>query len=101
MKTTPCLLLLLALPLSVAHAQSPTVSKDCRGLSAQARTECLNVAKQMEKEAAKLGDPANTGPNSNGPSADSVHHSSPVMQTPKEKQAAAKTAPANPPKQRR
>jgi hypothetical protein len=98
MKATPCLFLLLALSLSSAQAQTPTVSKDCSGLNAQARTECLKVAKQMEKEAAKPGDPANTAPDSNGPSADSIHHSSPVMQTPQEKKAAAKTAPPNPPK---
>jgi hypothetical protein len=99
MKATPCLFLLLALSLSGAQAQTtPTVSKDCKDLKEQARAECLKVARQMEKEAAKPGDPANTAPTSNGPSADSIHHSSPVMQTPQEKKEAAKTAPPNPPK---
>ena len=99
MKATPCLFLLLALSLSSAEAQTtPTVSKDCKGLKEQARAECLKVARQMEKEAAKPGDPANTAPDSNGPTPDFVHHSSPVMQTPQEKKAAAKTAPPNPPK---
>lgn len=94
MKPTPFLFLLLTLSLSGVQAQTtPTVSKDCKGLRAQARTECLKVAKQMEKEAAQPGDPANTAPDSNGPTPDFVHHSSPVMQTPQEKKAAAKMAP--------
>jgi hypothetical protein len=72
-----------------AAAPAPTVSKDCKGLKPQAQQECLKVAKKMEHDAAAPHD-ANTTPEPSGPSADTVHHSSPVMQTPEEKKAASK-----------
>ena len=93
MKASTVVLLALSWTLSCAVAQAPSVSKDCKGLQAQARAECLKVAKQMEKEAAQPHDPATTTPDANGPSADSVHHSSPVMATPDEKKKPAKTTP--------
>jgi hypothetical protein len=93
MNATPCLFLLFVLSTVQAQTPPPTVSKDCKGLSARARTECLKVAGQMEKEAAKPHDPASTDPAPSGPGAQTVHHSSPIMQTPEEKKAASKPTP--------
>ena len=93
MKAIPCLILLFALSTVQAQTPPPTVSKDCKGLSAQAKTECLKVAKQTEQESSKPHDPASTDPAPNGPGAETVHHSSPVMQTPEEKKAASKPTP--------
>ena len=77
-----------------AAAPAPTVSKDCKGLKPQAQQECLKVAKKMEHDAAAPHDPATTAAQSSGPSADTVHHSSPVMQTQEEKNAAARSTKA-------
>ena len=73
-----------------AQAQSPKVEKDCINLSPQAKQECLKVAKQMDREATKPKQPATRPDSGNTPSPNTVQHSSPVMQTPREIEANAK-----------
>jgi hypothetical protein len=76
--------------INAAHAQAPKVEKDCINLSAQAKQECLKVAKQMDREATKPTQPATRPDSGNSPSPNTVQHSSPVMQTPQEIKANAK-----------
>jgi hypothetical protein len=83
---------------------SPKIEKDCIGLSQQARQECLKVAKQMDHEATTAREPATKPDSANSPSPNTVQHSSPVMQTPREiksnqnKQAHSSIAPPAQPK---
>jgi hypothetical protein len=81
---------------AAAAQQSPKVEKDCINLSAQAKQECLKVAKQIDRQATEPHQPATRPDSANSPSPNTVQHSSPVMQTPQEIKAnAKKPAPAS------